>query len=471
MARMPASRGIAARLTQSPAAIGLCSAALAALVGVAYAKAGPGPAFALVLVPVVIYFILAQPGNGLALAGFTIMVVPYWYAIGTSQATVPRLTAALAGVGLVVGYRRGLKLTLPDMGVLGLAALAIVSYHSGLHIPHGLLYEFLASLSLYLFARLTPPGTVRKAVWGLAVGGFVGAVSVIYEYVALKAPLVADQSQYGWYQTKDYIYRPGGLFGSPPAAAGGLAIGLLCAIGLRRGATGIWRRFLDFAIGIGVLALFLTFTRAGWVGFGLGLVLYFIFTVTDANVRRRLVIGGAIAAVLFLVVLPTVSGSDWFKLGVLRGGTLVAREDYWRLALPVSVDSPTHFIFGRGFLAVLSARSGGNVDPGLAAAPLLGELGAHNQFVLTLVEEGLIGLALMLTWLLGSVVLPIKRLARLDRDARPLLGGLVGAVVSFGALSLANDSLRDAQTTALGMLVAGLAVSIAANARPRRADV
>src|SRR5436305_4826590 len=127
MARMPATRGIATRLAQSPLAIAASTAAVAALVGLVYGKAGPVPAFALVFVPAAGYYTLARAGNGLALAGLIIMVVPYWYSVGAAQATIPRVAAAVGAVGLLAGYRRGVRLTLPDIAGLALALLARIT--------------------------------------------------------------------------------------------------------------------------------------------------------------------------------------------------------------------------------------------------------------------------------------------------------------------------------------------------------
>jgi O-antigen ligase len=422
---------------------------------------GAGPVAALIAAPAVVLWIVARVGNGLAVASAVLILVPFWYTVGPAQASIPRVTALIAALSLAVGYRRGVRLSPADVGVGGLALLAIVTFRSGLGVQTGFLIEFLASLSFYAWARLT--GTrdaVRTVMWAFALAGVVGALSVIYEYVVLQSPLVADSSQYAWYQSQDYIYRPGGLFGSPPAAAAALAMTALCAVGLLGAYAGVRRRVLEACIALSLAALVLTFTRAGWAGFVGGCLVYFLCTVTDVRLRRRLIAGGALAAVLVLFVLPAVSNTHWFKLGVERQGTLSAREDYWRLALPLTVDSPNHFVIGRGFLALLAPASGGQVDTGLAAAPLLGELGTHNQYVRTLTEEGAVGLTFLLIWLWGATVLPALRIGRLDPGTRRMAAALIGAVTSFAIASLTADSFRDPQSTGLAMILAGFAVTL-----------
>src|SRR4051812_16304981 len=152
---------------------------------------GAGPVTALIAAPAVVLWIVARVGNGLAVASAVLILVPFWYTVGPAQASIPRATALIAALSLAVRYRRGVRLSTADVGVVGLALIALVTFRSELGVPTGFLIEFLASLSFYVWARLT--GTrdaVRTVMWTFALAGVVGALSVIYEYVVLQSPLV-----------------------------------------------------------------------------------------------------------------------------------------------------------------------------------------------------------------------------------------------------------------------------------------
>jgi O-antigen ligase len=172
-----------------------------------------------------------------------------------------------------------------------------------------------------------------------------------------------------------------------------------------------------------------------------------------------------VLATAAILVLPSVSGSNLYQKGVNRAGTLQTRQGYWQLAFPLVGDSSEHLLFGRGFNALLAGQSGGKVDSGVMSAPQLSISGTHNQYVKTLVENGIGGLALMLAWLLGTFIIAARQ-ARLARgEPRRVSAALAGAILSFAILSLADDTFADPQSLALGALITGLAVSYGAKVR------
>jgi O-antigen ligase len=277
---------------------------------------------------------------------------------------------------------------------------------------------------------------------------------------------VSDSSQYGWQQDATYIYRPGGFYGSPPGAVAALSMSTLCVLPLIA-REHHWRRALAVACALsGLAGVILTFTRAGWVGFVIGGIVYAVLSADEFKRRAKaLLVAAVLVGAAALLVLPSVSGSDLYQKGVNRGGTLQAREGYWQLALPLVADSPKHLFVGRGFSALLSGDSGGNIDSGLMTAPQVTISGTHNQYVKTLVEDGLLGLALLVTWLGGSIAIAARNARLASGETRRVCAALAGATLSFAIVSLAGDTFRDAQTISMAALLAGLGVTLGARSR------
>src|SRR5262249_18008745 len=140
-------------------------------------------------------------------------------------------------------------------------------------------------------------------------------------------------------------------------------------------------------------------------GLASGAFCYFVLSRPLPTTLVRLALGGLVAAVLVSAALPRLDANLTFREGVLRAGTFGARISYWHEAWPLIVDSPDHLVFGHGFnsLVVATGEVPGRFDPELARASDLGAHGPHSQYVRTALEEGLVGVALLLFWLLGAV--------------------------------------------------------------------
>jgi hypothetical protein len=437
------------------------------VIGYAVARRGTGSALTLAFLIPAIALLTRRASNAVALAAGAVAVVPYWWTVQSPQLSIPRAALLLAGFGILIGAGTRPRIRLPDLAAVALAVVFIASFDKTLGVPRGILIETLVGIAFYGIGRLTgTPATTRLILWSLAVAGAIGGLSVMYEFFVTKAPLVTDSSRYGWQQDATYIYRPGGLYGSPPGAVVVLAMTTICALPLI-GRERSWRRLLALAlIAIGVVAIVLTFTRAGWVGFGAGALLYAMLSADAIRRRAKVLLAVALAiAAGAILVLPSVSGSDLYQKGVNRGGTLQAREGYWQLAIPLIGDTPEHLVIGRGFNALASGQGGGLVDSGLMASPQLSISGTHNQYVRTLVEHGVLGFALMLAWLLGACAIAARQARRVQGEARRVSAALAAAVLSFMIASLAGDTFGDAQGLALVAVLAGLGVTYGAAAR------
>jgi O-antigen ligase len=288
-------------------------------------------------------------------------------------------------------------------------------------------------------------------------------VSTFYEF-AQGSSIFRDPNSYYWSSNGGAaIFRPGGLFGSPPAAVTIMSMVALVAVPLVRQTTGVVRSLLRAAIAVMVGAGVITFTRAGWIGFGVGLLAYLVILRWRGSIRLpRWLRILPVAAVVVLVALPTLSQTSWFQLGVQRKGTLAVRESYWTLAGRLIVDSPEHLLVGRGLnsLAAGARTQLGGVAASLAETPDLLSAGAHNQYIRTLLEQGVAGLALVLLWLGGAVVVVMRRISTLPPARRPVVAGLAGASVSFLVVSIADTNLRDTVSFSIIALLTGLAITL-----------
>src|SRR5262249_10768324 len=108
-------------------------------------------------------------------------------------------------------------------------------------------------------------------------------------------------------------------------------------------------------------------------------------------------------------------------------------------------------------------------QPDIAAVPSLSTLSPHSQYVRTLVEEGVVGLVLVLA-LLGLSLLSAGREAiRAAVPERAPLAACAAAIAGFLIAAYVSDALRETAPFALVALVSGAAVTLAQQQRSARA--
>jgi O-antigen ligase len=298
----------------------------------------------------------------------------------------------------------------------------------------------------------------------LFFSGTAAALTVWWEALVSHSPLFVDKSTYYWNNTGQYIFRPGGVFGSPPGAAAVLAMTSICGLALIARSAGGRRTPMLLCLAVSIVALVFTFTRGGMIGFGIGLVVYVL--LLGPRMSAKAVYFGVVAMLgLALFVLPAVSGSGWYQKGVLRQGTLAERETFWSGAWPVIEDSRHSFLLGHGINSLVVGRPElpGTPAPDIAASPTLSRYSPHNQYIRTLVEQGLVGLALLVAAFL-AVLLKAVSLALRVPGLRTPAAAAAGAVSAFAVISLVGDSLRHPPTFAVVATIAGLVAGVHAPA-------
>jgi O-antigen ligase len=464
-----------ARLGEAPglpgfgAALGLAASGLAALVLgwlIGHGKAGL-PAAAAVAIPLVIY-VTARPVRGVAVALLIVLLVPASTTFASGKVNVIRLSAVLVAAALILDLYespRVRRVDLVDWSVLAFAGVGLIGWLVTSQPPHSSAFaiNYLLPFAFYAGARRFGAQADRLLLI-LFVGASLASLTVIYEALFAHRALFADPTSYYWNATTVHIFRPGGVFGSPPTAASLLAMTLLCGLPLLARARGMRRRGLAFCFAVSSLALILTFTRGPLLGFALGVLVYAVL-LGPSTWARYVYIGGTVAVVITIVFLPRIETMTWFQKGVVRGGTLTSRQVVWNQTQGLITDSRGHELLGHGInsLVVGTRWLPGEPDPDIAAVPGLALQGAQNQYIRTLIEGGLLGLLLLLGWVLGTVVKGASAALRGIVKRRDV-AALVAACVAFCVAALVEDALRQTQTFVVLALVTGLIVSLSSNA-------
>jgi O-antigen ligase len=427
-------------------------------VALTFFRFGPAPAAALATLPLALAItamvLTVRRESGLMAGIVLALALPVWWQVGPQQASIFRLAAVLALLTVMMTRWRP-RPTLPDVLLAGFTADVLISgiIETGQPGLGRLMINSLAPLAFYGAARCVPVQVHRRVLIVIVVAATLGALTVIYE--GLRGSVVfADLQSYSWLPTSETLFRPGGVYGSPPAAGLVMTLALLLLQPLVSSTRGLQRLCW---IGCGlvmVVALVLTLHRTAFIALAVGVVLYKIINLRSA---RTAVWYGVVAATLVLLaslLLPTVRSNRTFQQGITRAGDLQAREAIWRQALPV-VTSDTHTaIFGVGFGRTELARSnGGTISAAIGRAPELVSDSIHNQYVLTLLEQGLIGLLLFVGFLF-SVTGSGLRSAR--RYGDPLTAALSSAVIALCVISFTGTPVLEPGSWIIILVVTGM---------------
>ena len=451
------------RLT-GPLGLVLAGMVAALAVGAIATHEGAKVGVALIIAPPLAWFVFSRPRNALIVGLAVVVALPYWYKFGF---LVLNLGAGLAILAILLATQRGARFrwTYVDAAVIAilLAILADWWLRRGSVAALRQTFDTVSPLAFYFAARLVRGPTARVITWTLVIAATLGTLTMFAEF-AKGSPLFYAPSSYDWNGgTQGAIFRPAGVFGSPPAAVLVLAMVALAGIAIFPEVTGRPRSLLAGCLALILIAGFITFTRAGWIGFGAGLLtsMAMMWLWGGAPFPRWLVYVPVAAAVAVLL-LPTFSSTSWFQAGVQRGGTLAYRQTIWSQALPLVADTTQHLLFGHGFDSLVAGSQSqlGGLQADLAEVPLLVQHGPHNMYIEALLEQGVLGLFVLLAWLGGALVTGLRQVGKVAQPDRRLVAGLTGATICFLVSSLADASFREPNTVTVIALLTGLLVSL-----------
>jgi O-antigen ligase len=235
----------------------------------------------------------------------------------------------------------------------------------------------------------------------------------------------------------------------------------------------LWLRVgLALLIGGGVICLLFTYTRASWVGFAIAVLLLGLLRY------RRLLIIGVVAVSLAALAAPgtTKRAEERFN-DLSKTSEIYSRNSWswrtgqWEKMVPFALEEP---VLGRGFgsyarntvtvfgfndaqYGTLPQKKGGSFG-----------FGAHNDYVKSLVESGVLGVSLWVLTLLG--VMSVAARARRIPEIAPWATAVLTVAVALSLVSLA-DNIQSAYVDMLYLFALAGAVAGAARFRAARRPV
>jgi len=249
---------------------------------------------------------------------------------------------------------------------------------------------------------------------------------------------------------REGFMRIGGTVGWVNSAAGYLSISLTCAASVLFTNLGIFHKWLATAVlGLGGIALILTFSRGGWLALFLSLVLLCFV----AWRRQGLSLKVPIAAFLFLALLcvpfHSLIGARLF--GDDRGSA-ESRIPLMNLAFRIAEDHPLLGVGANNFTVAMGPYLTSEFRAEFLYA-------VHNKFLLVLTETGIGGLAAYLAFYIGIVRKGWRCWNLRDRLLSPLALGFAAGIVGH-LVHMTVDVFRGRPIQQLVWLMAGLLVAM-----------
>ncbi len=416
-------------------------------------------AMALVFLPVIVW-LLSRPNGGLVLGIVLVLLVPYWYTLGSAQADVLRVASVAAASTLL--FARRMRPSPVDWAVGIFAAVLILGWilqYDHAHMGR-LVSSELTPVGFYIGARAIQPARARSVFTVVLIAGTVGALTVLFEFAAHHPVFPQDPTgAYGWKASSSAIFRPAGIFGSPPAAVTVLGFVITFGLACRSFLRGRRRLAATICVAICALALVLTFTRAGIVGAALAAILYMWLVRSPILRPLRVAWFAGVVTIVILLLLPSLQTSSTFQEAFVRANNITGRVGYWSAALPVVTASPHNLIFGIGTGALEGPlmSSSAPVNAQVAVTPGMFTESLHSQYMTSLVEGGLIGIAAVAVLLLVPFIASLRR-ARARQD--PLTASLAASILAMGVVMTADTAFSSSTSFAMLMLTVGLAATI-----------
>ncbi len=274
--------------------------------------------------------------------------------------------------------------------VLALCYFIMVSINSFMSInPSGSMRDLAIHTGgfLIMFAIINSPlkkNDYRLIIDALLLAGMFVSLYAIYQYVA-DVPMGS-----GWVdatQNPGLTVRVFGTFENPNIFAEflimmlplSMARGVQC-LSERRWINGI---FFGLPAGLMAIALLMTASRAGWLGFAFSVVIFILL------VNIKFIIPMIFAGVGMIPLLPESIIQRMSTIGSLSDSSNLYRYNLWKSAFEIINDFFVTGI-GTGYLAfrAITPYYMKNMAP----------YHSHNTYIQTLVEFGIVGLVIFITW-------------------------------------------------------------------------
>jgi O-antigen ligase len=299
--------------------------------------------------------------------------------------------------------------------------------------------------------------TWLRLLRALSLGGLIVAAVALAEATGLPAIRQGlDALQDGSVPIGD-VPRVAATLSHPNEAAMLLELTLPLLLAWTWTTSSRWRLALFFACMATLLALVLTFSRAGLLATGAGLVILAVFAARRSghHTRRRLTALGTVLLVVPLALAWTAvvdPGLDRRLLAGLDESSSVQppRTQFWTVALDMTRDHPLLGVGPDNFRWLFANYSGTSEDN-------LG-IHAHDQYLEALADTGIVGL-IGLVWLLAALMQNALQRARAVGSDWPWRAALLASLSEWLVHALLDDFERFWPTSVVFWLLVGLSLS------------
>jgi hypothetical protein len=261
--------------------------------------------------------------------------------------------------------------------------------------------------------------------------------------------------------------RSTGIFGHAAIAAYYLEFTLLIALAHLVATERLRDRILfGLAFISGFIALYLTFSRSGLVGFAGGSVVFVAVARWSGLISQRAFAWCIIIPVMFALL----GGSLLIGSFELRPKSVSRRVELLELALDAYRQQPILAVLGAGLnngTIVIKEASEALTRKDRSGRRAVAQ-SVHNQYAVTLMEVGLVGFLLIYIFYWKIVMIALHSIRSVEREMKVLLAGIVGSVVSIAIHGL-GDGIAGHATNAMLWLFVGLIVAITRRVQAERA--
>ncbi len=338
---------------------------------------------------------------------------------------------AVYAIAMLRRYRlRGSQpLLLPLLAIFG-AGLAAGLF--GFDPRAGLLFTFVAGMGIVWQCSLLrfygDENAAPAIYWSYLLTGGIASLAAI-AMVATRWPAAQYALQHG---------RATGSFVLPGELAGYLIIFLPVAYVLARGSRGALRATAWAALAVGLAALALTYSRAGWMGFAAAAAFLIAARGRYGGRAAAAVVAAGVLAVLLLFNAHHDPSEDYTRLSIWQAaGQIVDR-------FPLTGVGP--FNFSRLYAVVRAP----DADPTA--------FHAHSLYLTFFAEFGLVGVAAVI-WTLWRFVAELRR--RVAAAPEPAAALALG--VAAGLVGVAVQGLIDTVSVVIfGMWIPTMGLALAA---------
>jgi O-antigen ligase len=261
--------------------------------------------------------------------------------------------------------------------------------------------------------------------------------------------------------TRDLVYRPSGLLGHANLLAGYLALYMPVSVALLLSTVSArLKLLLGLSLMVGLPALVLTLSRAGWIEYSVAFLLVLWLGARHPVSRARfmpartVIVAGSVAMVLLLT--PPIAQ----RLSTSDPTAVTFRLEWLQTAAAMVIDNP---VFGVGLNAYVYRQVpyGPDKTP-QAMTERYGELwpAVHNSWMLAWTEQGTLGFALWVAVHVSVIRAGVRNLRIRDPMLHAMSAGLLAGVIAIMIDGLASFFVRTEAPARLFWIAVALILAI-----------